>query len=217
MTDPKPSKSLRVVQAAVLMSMIIGCAATPTAPTTPSASISDSELPRHSWEEEPDFKSLRESWGWSDSYTELCQSGRPIQEMVEQMNSEQWELAAETGNRWLNQCPVDMRLHHYTGISLAESDKSEQAEHHFRWASGLMDSLVASGDGMSPETAYFTISIAESYDALYFFGIEFKSQSLISEPVMADLFIGENEAGEEVSLYFNPAPHFARLIELFGQ
>ena len=85
------------------------------------------------------------------------------------MNSEQWELAAETGNRWLNQCPVDMRIHHYTGISLAESDKGEQAEHHFRWASGLMDSLVASGDGMSPETAYFTISIAESYDALYFF------------------------------------------------
>jgi hypothetical protein len=136
--------------------------------------------------------------------------------MAEYINAENWNEAAAIGQTWLAQCPVDMRAHYYTAIALEETGNEVEAGHHLRWAKGLMDSLVASGDGKSPKTAYETISVAEEYDALYFFGLEKKSQALVSGPIMCDLITATNEGGEEVSVYFNPAAHFVRLTKLLN-
>ncbi len=137
-----------------------------------------------------------------------------MQSMVEAMNNGQWEAAANQGLNWLDRCPVDIRAHHYTGIALTKLGREQEGQDHFRWAEGLMDSIVASGDGKTPETAYVTISVAEEYDALYFFGLERKSQALVSGPIMCDLITALNDKGEEVSIYFNPAAHFARLAKM---
>lgn len=191
-----------------LVALLYGCA---------SASKPSTSLPHHGWDESPDFSELRRVWGDADNFAELCEAGRPLNGMIEKMNAEQWESAAAMGLRWLEQCPVDIRGHYFTAVSLEESGRDQDAEAHYRWTKGLMDSLVASGDGESPETAYVTISVAEEYDALYFFGLEKKSQTLISGPIMCDLLTATNEEGKTFRIYFNPAAHFVRLAKWAGE
>ena len=168
----------------------------------------------YDWTESPDYAQLRHKLGWDNNFRSFCESRRPGQAMVDAMNNEQWDSAANQGLKWLNNCPVDILIHYYTGIALTELGREQEGQDHFRWAEGLMDSIVASGDGESPETAYVTISVNEEYDALYFFGLTKKSQALVSGSIMCDLITGVNDEGKEISIYFNPKAHFARLRKL---
>lgn len=199
---------MRQIVSAGLILILAACTSTP---------VNESEPRHYDWSASPDFTGLRTAWGWSDSFRDNCEVGRPLSDIVGKMNQDQWSDAAAIGQNWLAQCPVDIRVHYFTAISLAELGETEKAEHHFRWTEGLMDSVVTSGNGETPETAYKTISVPEGYDALYLFGLEVKNQSLITDPVMLDLIVAVNENGQEFAIYFNPAAHFARLYELFNQ
>lgn len=140
--------------------------------------------------------------------------GRPLSEMNDAMNKEEWNKAIAVGDAWLNQCPIDIRVHYYMMISMERIGNESGAQDHFRWLSGLMDDLVASGDGKTPETAFEVISIAEEYDVLFVLGLKKKSQALISGPVLCDLITATDENGKEISIYFNPAAHFERLNQM---
>lgn len=166
------------------------------------------------WSETPNYSELRERIGWSEDFVQKCEADRPLRKMAEHMKAEEWAEAAAMGSSWLARCPVDMGAHYYTGVALDEQGAQEAAAHHFRWANGLMDSVVSSGDGRSPETAFETISIAEGYDALYFFGLKPTDQALIRSPIMVDLITVTNDEGEQLSVFFRPAAHFDRLSRL---
>ncbi len=181
---------------------------------TGCAAVQESPDLEFDWTERPDFLKLRNDFGWSDDWSARCQLGRPAGEMASAMNSESWEEAAKIGLKWVKRCPIDIRGHYYTAISLSELGRDVEAENHIAWMEGLMDSIVESGDGNSCETAYVVISISEEYDALMLFGLERKSQALVSGPMMCDLITAVEEDGEEVSIYFNPAAHFARLAKI---
>lgn len=163
----------------------------------------------------PDYLKMRTTIGWSKDYLVKCENGRPLSKMIMAMNDAQWQTAVNLGIRWLNTCPVDIRVHYYTAISLSKQGQNPQAEDHFRWSDGLMDSVMASGNGKSPKTAYKVISISEEYDVISILGLSLKRQSLISSNPMCDLLVTIDEHGNEVSLYFNPAAHFARLQQMF--
>lgn len=188
----------------ILITFAMGC----------STATTLTDLSQRDWTETPDYGQLRQTMGWAEDFYDKCETDRPTREMVEDMNSEKWEAAAFIGARWLSQCPVDMRVHYYTGIALSESGRESEAEHHFRWFQGLMESVIESGDGRSPETAFETISIGEGYDLLYFSGLRRVRQALVREPVLVDLITATNEDGEEFSIYLNPAAHFYRLSKM---
>ena len=188
----------------ILLSLVLtGCASTQENPNR-----------NYDWSESPNYSELRKSIGWSDDYNSMCMVGRPLSEMAEAMTNEVWSKAVAIGDAWLNQCPIDIRTHYYMGISMDQLGNESSSQNHFRWMSGFMDDLVASGDGKTPDTAYEVISISEEYDALYIFGLKKKSQALISGPVMCDLITATDENGNEVSIYFNPAAHFVRLSKI---
>lgn len=78
-----------------------------------------------------------------------------------------------------------------------------------------MESILSSGDGKTPETAYVTVSVSEEYDVLFLFGLEPTGQVLIPGEVLVDELTATNEQGEEFTIYFNPAAHFFRLENFF--
>ena len=190
----------------ILLSLILtGCAST-----------QEKSNVGYDWSENPDYSQLRKTIGWSDDYSSMCMAGRPLAEMAKAMNSKEWNKAVDIGDAWLNKCPIDIRVDYLAGISMEELGNENGARNHYRWMIGFMDDLVASGDGKTPETAYEVISVSEEYDARYIFGLEKKSQALISDPVMCDLITAVDENGKEVSICFNPAAHFARLSEILS-
>ncbi len=174
------------------------------------------------WEDYPDFSALREEIGWSEDFSALCENDRPLKTMRDLIRQDDalgrqdnLDETIDIGLDWLNGCPIDVRVHFYTALSYIRLGQEAEAEVHKQWVNGLMESIIASGDGKTPETAYVTVSVNEEYDVLFLFGLEPTGQALIPGEVLVDELTATNEQGEEFIIYFNPAAHFARLETIF--
>ena len=101
---------------------------------------------------------------------------------------------------WLRKCPVDAKVHLMrAGLLLKAGDVPGHLYHRMIFY-GLLTSIVTSGDGKSPETAYKVISVDEEYTVLNHIGAKVKSQSLVagSCDAMAVQF-----NGADTTLYFD--------------
>lgn len=203
---------MKYVMLVIVALVLTGCASHQG--ESHSSLVAKEALTKPNFAESVNYLKLRTELGWSDEYNAKCVQGRPLSLMSKAMTEAKWQQAANLGLAWLEKCPIDIRGHLYMSIALRELGQEQGSQDHIRWTHGLMDSIVASGDGKSSASAFEVISIAEEYDVMYLFGLKVTSQSLISGEPMCDLLVGTDEFGEEVSLYFNPAAHFARLSKM---
>lgn len=179
-----------------------------------TACASSSHVPAHAavdWADESvDFDAMRTQVGWADDYQQRCRDDRPLAQIYQAADANDWATLAQIGQRWLQQCPIDIRINYMTSMALEQLGEQAASDDHYRWFDGLMQSLVSSGDGTSPATAYVTVSVQEEYDAMYFFQVRPTSQRLISNPLCDEIHVVDGD-GEQAVLYFNPAAHFNRL------
>ncbi len=131
------------------------------------------------------------------------------------MENKNWAEAVKLSEPWLVACPVDARIHWLRSLVLEEQWEKEEADKHKKWFVGLIESVMSSGDGKTPETAYETISVGEEYAVLMALRLDFKKQRLITR-LRVDEMTVENEQGEELKVFFSPKPHFRRLEKLFS-
>ena len=81
---------------------------------------------------------------------------------------------------------------------------------------GLVESVLTSGDGRSPETAWVVISVPEEYAILRALRARQVSQTLL-EDQRVDAVEVETRNGERVTVYFSPRAHFQRLRRQLDQ
>lgn len=203
-------KARKIYQSILLSFTLIGFA-------TSAMAVNQATDKRYDWSKTADFSALRKTIGWSDSYEARCVNGRPLKQLHQSINNENWSQAVTTGKKWLNQCPIDMHIHKYVGLSMSQMGDQEGAKNHFRWMDGLMSDVLASGDGKTQDKAFEVISISEEYDVIRMFGLQPQSQALIngSDGTMYDLMTVADSEGNQIQLYFNPAAHFERLSKMF--
>ena len=74
--------------------------------------------------------------------------------------------------------------------------------------SGLIGSVLKTGDGKTQESAFVTISVDEEYAILYALGLQRRSQSLVGN---RDRFLVTNDSGDEHVIFFfsSRCPHLA--------
>ncbi len=91
------------------------------------------------------------------------------------------------------------------GIAESEyADLIELADRRRQKAQAILDSILDSGDGNSPETAYVVINIVEEYAVLDHFGLRLTSQSLLNKDGRVyDVIVGTAEDGAERDFYFD--------------
>ncbi|MEN8183705.1 MAG: DUF4919 domain-containing protein [Myxococcota bacterium] len=200
-TPSVPSTDLRGI--ALLLGLCLGCAA-PSAPSPGSAPADVS--PR--WESAVDFAGLRTEYGEREDFSARCEDERPLTELMELAGRQAWDRALAVSERWLESCPVDMDAHYIAAVALTELDREPEARLHVDWYRGLVESVLASGDGHSPETAWRVISVPEEYSILRALRVDRKEQSLLEGRI--DVLTVEVE-GRIRTLYFDPEPHFRRL------
>lgn len=195
----------------VLLALVTACsAATPGALEEPLAASSGA---RGDWSELPDFDELRWSYGDRDDFGLVCEQDRPLEEAFDALEAQEWQRILELSDPWLAQCLVDVDLHLLRAIALGELGRSSESRQQLRWRDGLVESVLRTGDGKTPETAWVVISVGEEYSMLRALGMQVKSQALTREHL--DKIEAERD-GKVYTLYFDPAPHFRRLERQFG-
>jgi hypothetical protein len=160
-----------------------------------------------------DFTKLRTEYGDREDFAVLCEQNRPARQLVEAFNASRWTEALALSLAWTKQCPVDIDARMVSAVSLQQLGREPESAEQKRWYNGLVDSVLASGDGKTPETAFVVISVSEEYAMLHAFGLESRGQALLAGGI--DAITAEGESGPS-TIYFNPAAHFRRLDRAFG-
>ncbi len=168
------------------------------------------------WTQLPDFTELRMELGASPEFTANCGiAGRADNrdEIVALMIEKNWVDVAKVVEARLIQCPVDIDMHMYRAIAFEELGREDDAQPHIDWYRGLLASIMASGDGRTPDTPFVTISIAEEYSLIHSFGLDVKHQSLTNDN--QDMFRVVDKDGVEHWMFFYPELYWDRLTQLF--
>ncbi len=113
---------------------------------------------------------------------------------------------------------TDIDAHAALSTVLERRGQTEQAAFELAVANGLLNSIEQSGDGMTPETAYVVIGIAEEYSLLGAKGLQVAKQSLLQTergPVDA-LDVINPTNNERSTVYFNVSRLFAAMSRLGG-
>lgn len=98
---------------------------------------------------------------------------------------------------------IDIPAHAVASRCYAETYDVGTSNFHRAIATGLERSILASGDGKSPATAYVVVRVSEEYHVIAALGFRPGKQSLVhSGGSSYDLMQVTDASGEEVSIYF---------------
>lgn len=161
------------------------------------------------WSEPVDFTALRAEYGSRDDFAALCEDERPFAQLAEQAQTRDWGNMIATTGVWLESCPVDIDAHFFRAVALKEVGRNEESDLHVEWYKGLVESVLQSGDGRSPQTAWVVISVPEEYSILRAMRVKRIGQQLIEGHI--DALEVERRDGKRITVYFDPRAHFQRL------
>jgi hypothetical protein len=160
-----------------------------------------------------DFDRLRAEFGARSDFVEICERGRPLHDLADLVIQRDWNTILLTSEPWLQRCPVDIDAHLMRAVALKELKRFAESEQHFNWFRGLVDSVLTSGDGRTPQTAFAVISVAEEYSILRVLRVKPKRHMTLNSGI--DELVVEID-GVAGLLYFNPMVHVRRLGERPG-
>ena len=190
----------------LLAATFAGCASSPNPTATPA-------LNAHTRLANPfsvDFDRLRAEYGGRSDFVEICERGRPLHHLADLVIQKDWDTILATSEPWLQRCPVDIDAHLMRAVALKELKRLPESEQHFNWFRGLVDSVLTSGDGRTPQTAFAVISVAEEYSILRVLRVKPKRHMTLNSGI--DELVVEID-GVAGILYFNPMVHVRRLGE----
>jgi hypothetical protein len=126
-----------------------------------------------------DFKALRLSYAETTDYNPYGDDKAKKSEMFEALRNKDYDKAVSAAQAILEKKFVDIEAHFVSSIAFREMKNVERYNFHHFVASGLVDSILDSGDGKTPETAFIVIETGEEYTLLRMTGFEVVRQSLI--------------------------------------
>ena len=109
------------------------------------------------------------------------------------------ERTITLGRAWLADVPVDAEVYLKIAMCMKEKGDLKAMCQYLSAFYGLLQSITATGDGKTPETAFKVISVAEEYALLREIGAEVKSQSLVGH--CDKMEVERNE--KEYTFYFD--------------
>ncbi len=126
-----------------------------------------------------DFKALRLSYAETADYNPYGDDKAKKSEMFEALRNKDYDKAIANAQVILEKKFVDIEAHFVSSIAFSEMKNSERYNFHHFVTRALVDSILDSGDGKTPETAFVVIETGEEYTLLGMTGFEVVRQSLI--------------------------------------
>lgn len=112
---------------------------------------------------------------------------------------------------------TEIEAHMVTALCLEKEGDAREANAQHAIILGLMKSILDSGDGLAPATAYQVVTIEEEYAVLNLLDLDMKQQALVQEDGHSyDRFTVAKKDGQgETEIFFAIDPIFASLDRQF--
>jgi hypothetical protein len=139
--------------------------------------------------------------------------------MLSAMRDKKYAKALEYAEKIIENKYVDINAHLIASVVNKEQGDAEKEQFHRYVADGLIKSILKSGDGKKPETAYTVIDTDEEYVILRVYGLMPQRQALLEEKghYYDRLDAVDPKTKDTVSLYFNIDRPYGALLKIFKQ
>ena len=135
------------------------------------------------------------------------------------LNSKDYKGAAKSAEAALKSNYMDMEAHVAASSAYKGLGDTAKSDFHRAVYLGLVNSILDSGDGKTPDTAYVVISTHEEYIALRALGLTFQGQALNNaKDHTFDVMTCVNpETKESFKVYFNIDISWAAETKMFSK
>jgi len=166
-----------------------------------------------------DFKALRYARAELPGYNPYEALSDPTKgDLIRAMGANDLAMVATLANQIIARDYTDIDAHVALAAVFERRGQRDQAVFDLAVANGLLGSIRDSGDGMTPESAYVVIGVAEEYSFLGAMGVQVARQSLVQAargPVDA-LEVVNPANGERRTVYFDVSRLFDAMARLGG-
>jgi hypothetical protein len=151
-----------------------------------------------------DYRALRDAYAQSAHYQpEGGDYDEPRTAMLDAFNAQDCVKALAAADKVLNAVFIDITAHIVSGRCFELASDSAKAAFHRTVARGLMASILASGDGKTPKTAFVVVTISEEYDVLTALRLKPTLQALVQDDGHSyDKQDAKSATGETATLFF---------------
>jgi hypothetical protein len=166
-----------------------------------------------------DYKALRYARAERPGYNPYEALADPTKgDLIRAMAGNDLARVSTLANQIIEQDYTDTDAHAALAAVLERRGERQQAAFELAIANGLLGSIRESGDGMTADTAYVVIGVAEEYSFLGAVGVQVARQSLVQSargPVDA-LEVVNPTNGERQTVYFDVSRLFEAMARLGG-
>ncbi len=152
-----------------------------------------------------DFREFRIAYTKSDYYNPYEQNIKIRKEMSLALSDKKHEKALKLANEILERNYVDIEAHMVCLVVYQDIKKENEYEYHAYVLDGLIGSIIKSGNGDSPKTAFEVICVREEYIILDILGYKTLKQSLIEKNghKYDAMEVEEIKTKKKTTIYFN--------------
>jgi uncharacterized protein DUF4919 len=166
-----------------------------------------------------DYKALRYARAELPGYNPYEALADPTKgDLIRAMAGNDLARVSTLANQIIERDYTDIDAHAALAAVLERRGQRQQAAFELAVANGLLGSIRETGDGMTAETAYVVIGVAEEYSFLGAVGVQVARQSLVQSargPVDA-LEVVNPANGERQTVYFDVSRLFDAMARLGG-
>ena len=160
-----------------------------------------------------DYTDFRHSYHASNKIMrQLRKQGELKAELNGHLEGEKMPEAIETLHKLLDIDFTNIETHIMLSSIYEYTGKDAKSKHHNEIARGLLESIMGSGDGKSPETAWKVIQVPEEYMILLILGAKPVQQSLTNTEPVCDM-IEATIDGQTYTFYFD----ISKVMELYAR
>jgi uncharacterized protein DUF4919 len=160
-----------------------------------------------------DFKQLRVSYMDSPERHQAKDTDKQEKEMLAALKTKDYTKAIANADIILENEFINLDAQRVELIAHQELGEKEKTDFHKGIVQGLIHSILDSGDGKTPETAYTVVTVHEEYVVLQVLGFRPAGQSVISKNGHSYdvLDVKKQDSKDSAKLYFNvdiPFKHY---------
>ena len=119
-----------------------------------------------------DFRALRLAYAETVAYNPYETHSALREQLYTAVRAERYDQALQVASAILDRNYLDIDTHFACVMLYRRTQKVDQAGYHRFVLQGLINSILSSGDGVSPETAFTVIALSEEYAILNLLGRE---------------------------------------------